>query len=137
MQFHFSFKHMASSSALESYAEEKFREKIERFVTKPIEAFVVFDVTKHLHRGHLRLKAGDGFSADVEHVCEDMYATVDQMADKLEAQLRKHKEILKDHRPHNGPRDIRELFEDDEDEEQAVDASEILRYERGRRRMAR
>ena len=137
MQFHFSFKHMASSTALESYAEEKLREKIERFVTKPIEAFVVFDVTRHLHRGHLRLKAGDGFSADVEHESEDMYATIDQMADKLEAQLRKHKEILKDHRNHNGPRDIRDLFAVEEEQEQSVDAAEILRYERGRRRMAR
>lgn len=137
MQFHFSFKHMPSSSALESYAEEKLREKIERFVTKPIEAFVVFDVTRHLHRGHVRLKAGDGFSADVEHESEDMYATIDQMADKLEAQLRKHKEILKDHRHHNGPRDIRDLFPDEGEEGEAVDASEILRYERGRRRMAR
>jgi putative sigma-54 modulation protein len=137
MQFHFSFKHMSSSTALQSYAEEKLREKIERFVTKPIEAFVVFEVTKHIHRGHLRLKAGDGFSADVEHESEDMYATIDQMADKLEAQLRKHKEILKDHRLQGKVRDIRDLFETESEQEQSVDASEILRYERGRRRAAR
>ena len=81
----------------ESSAREKLKEKIDKFVTKPIDAQVFFSVTRHQHSAHLKLNAGDGFSVDVEHTSEDMYATVDQMADKLEAQLRKHKEKLQDH----------------------------------------
>ena len=133
MQFQFSFRHMDTSPALQSYAEQKLREKIEKFVTKPIEAHLFFSVMRHQHSAHLRLKAGDGFNVDVEHTCEDMYATIDQMADKLETQLRKQKEKLK---AHKGERAVRFMdgAEPIEREAEAVDAAEILKFEAGRRR---
>lgn len=131
MQFQFSFRHMDSSSALQSYAEQKLKEKIEKFVTKPIEAQVFFSVMRHQHSAHLRLKAGDGFNVDVEHTSEDMYATIDQMADKLEAQLRKQKEKLKDHKQ---VKQATAPSGRSTAEDEAVDAAEILKFEAGRRR---
>lgn len=132
MQFQFSFRHMDTSPALQSYAEQKLKEKIDKFVTKPIEAHVFFSVTRHQHSAHLKLNAGDGFNVDVEHTSEDMYATVDQMADKLEAQLKKHKEKLKDHKPERGTRHLGETATPVP--EDAVDAAEILKFEAGRKR---
>ena len=129
MQFQFSFRHMDTSPALQDYAEGKLREKIDKFVTKPIEAHVFFSVMRHQHSAHLKLNAGDGFNVDVEHTSEDMYATVDQMCDKLEAQLRKHKEKLKAHKPAKHLPNFQEPAKED-----TVDAAEVLKFEQGRRR---
>lgn len=137
MQYHFSFKHMESSPSLEAYAETKLNEKILKFVTKPIEAHLFFSVSKHVHQAHFHLKAGDGFTTDVECESGDMYATIDLMADKLESQLKKHKEKLKSHKTSSkSPIRLVKDFESEADED-AVDADDIIKYENARRRATR
>ncbi len=101
MQFQFSFKHMTTSEALRDYAEKKVSEKISKYVTKPIEAHVTFEVEHQNHIAHCNIVGGDGFNVVAEHSCSDMYGSVDHMLDKLEIQLKKHKEKIKDHR-HSG-----------------------------------
>lgn len=135
MHFQFTFKHMDSSQALQTYAEQKLTEKIAKFVTKPIEAHVMFSVMRHTQTAHVSLRAGDGFDLEVEESSADMYASVDGLVDKLVAQMKKHKEKLKDHKQ---PRLSKVLAEevDGEEEEAAVDAGEILKYEKGRKRAA-
>jgi putative sigma-54 modulation protein len=140
MQFHFSFRHMETSEALQTYAEEKLTEKILKYVTKPIEAHVSFSVVRHEHVAHCSLRAGDGFSIDVEHSCGDMYGSIDHMVDKLAAQLKKHKEKLKDHKHEKS---LRQLALGEEAGEglgheraavEVVDAGDIVKYEERRRR---
>lgn len=140
MNFQFSFKHMETSEALESYAEEKLRERILKYVTKPIEAHIVFSVEKHQHTAHCSVKAGDGFGIEVEHTCGDMYGSVDHMADKLAAQLKKQKEKLKDHKSERSVKSLR-LNEDGvaipsvrDDLNESVDAADIIKFEASRRR---
>ncbi len=134
MQYRFAFKHMATSQALQDYSQTKINTEIAKFSTKPIEAHVVFSVEKHKHQVVCTITGGDGFSFVVEHVCEDMYASVDHMIDKLSAQLKKRKDKLKDHK---FPKK-RELFasipSDNEYANVEVDASDILKFEEGRRR---
>ena len=131
MQFHFSFKHMDTSPALQTYAEEKLAEKIEKFVTKPISGHFTFSVHKHEHTAHFSLDGGDGFKVEVEHTSGDMYASVDYLADKLSSQLKKHKEKLKNHKVKKGHRFVpREAYDHDD----SIDAADILKYEQGRRR---
>ena len=131
MQFHFAFKHMDTSPALQAYAEEKLLDRIEKFVTKPIAATVTFSVLKNLYTVHCHLEAGDGFSIDVEQTCDDMHTSMDVVADKLTTQLRKHKEKLKDHK---APRRVIPLIDPEAHAAEAVDAADILKYEQGRRR---
>jgi putative sigma-54 modulation protein len=133
MQYLYSFKHMDSSPALQSYCEEKLSDRIRKFVTKPIAAHVTFSVTRHQQTVHLSLDAGDGFGIQVEHTSEDMYASIDQLADKLTAQLKKQKEKLKDHKG-NRSRPLTLVAESDSD---SVDADDILKYEAARQRLAR
>ena len=133
MQYLYSFKHMDSSPALQSYCEEKLSDRIRKFVTKPIAAHVTFSVTRHQQTVHLSLDAGDGFGIQVEHTSEDMYASIDQLADKLTAQLKKHKEKLKDHKG-NRSRPLTLVAESDTD---SVDADDSLKYEAARQRLAR
>lgn len=132
MQFQFTFKHMDTSEALQRYAEEKVTERVQKFVTKPIAADLIFSVTRHMHTAHLSLHAGDGFGIQVENTAEDMYATVDGLVDKLAVQLKKHKEKLKDHKL---PKLSQVLDASAIPElEEPVDAADILKYEDSRRR---
>ena len=136
MQFHFSFRHMQTSEALQNYAEQKLSEKILKYVTKPIEAHVSFSVVRHEHIAHCSLRAGDGFSIEVEHSCGDMYGSIDHMVDKLAAQLKKQKEKLKDHKHEKSIRQLAvgaDNYSFDRDPE-VVDAGDIVKYEQSRRR---
>lgn len=135
MQFQFSFKHMDTSEALTAYAEQKIGERIAKFVTKPISAHVTFSVMRHQHTAHLSFDAGDGFDIEVEHTSEDMYASIDELCDKMTTQLKKHKEKLKDHKGIKLSQNLLGLV-DQASSEPAVDAGEIIKYEQGRRRAA-
>jgi putative sigma-54 modulation protein len=123
---------MDSSPALQKYTEEKLKEKISKFVTKPIEAKVSFSVQRHSHTAHCSLVAGDGFDLEVEHTCADMYGSVDHIADKLVSQLKRQKEKLKDHKPEKHRRAAREVFAEADGD--GVDAEDILKYEQAKRR---
>jgi putative sigma-54 modulation protein len=123
---------MEASPALQTYAESKLRLQIEKFASKPIEAHLTFSVDKHVHTVHLSLAGGDGFSMQVDHSCGDMYGSMDRVLDKLQAQLKKKKEILKDH--HKQIRGVRLQTSTSEVEEVEIDASDIIKYERARRR---
>lgn len=138
MQFSFTFKHMEASEALQSYTQQKLGDKISKFVTKPIEARVIFSVDRHKsHTAHCHLVGGDGFNIEVEHSCEDMYGSIDRLTDKLESQLRKHKEKLKDHRQRSGKM-IGEVDDDADavdaapsiDEREMVDAGDIVKMQK-------
>jgi len=116
---------MESSAALQSYARDKIKVEVEKFVTKPIEAHVTFSVDKHEQHVLCVLSGGDGFKLNVEHSCADMYGSVDHMIDKLVTQLQRKKEKLKDHKHAKH----REPFADNEDDDAPIDAADILKYE--------
>jgi putative sigma-54 modulation protein len=138
MQFQFAFRHMESSPALQGYAEEKLREKIQQFVTKAIEAHVTFSVVRHSHTAHLSFKGGDGFSLDVEHTSGDMYASIDQLVDKLTVQLKRHKEKLKDHKQVKATPELVAVVGEARTPTVAaaevVDAGDIVKFEAARKR---
>lgn len=136
MRFQFSFKHMETSQALTRHAEDKLRAEIEKFVSKPVECHITFAVDRHNHTAHCSFNGGDGYSFQVEHTCGDMYGSVDHMVDKLEVQLRRHKEKLKDHK-HRRPGKRGGVNNTERDFDNAeIDASDILKYEQARRKAA-
>jgi ribosomal subunit interface protein len=137
MRFQFTFKQMHTSEALTLHAETKLRTEIEKFVTKPVDCQVTFSVDRYNHTAHLSFNGGDGYMFQVEHTCDDMYASVNHLVDKLEVQLRRHKEKLKDHknkRPSKGGAILKAI--DGYADNSEIDAADILRYEAARRRQA-
>ncbi len=145
MHFRFAFKHMDTSPALTRYAEEKIAERVNKFVSKPVEAHVTFTVDNLNHAVRCTLTGGDGFNLEVEHACGDMYGSIDHMMDKLTSQLKRHKEKLKGHKSKRqlrllDPMDKNYAFTaplDFDIESEPVDAEDILKFEMARRRMAR
>ena len=134
MQFQFAFRHMDTSTSLQDYTEAKLRILIEKFVTKAIEAQVIFSVDKHQHHVHCSLIGGDGFSVQVDQSSEDMYAAVDKMCEKIEVQLRRKKERLKDHKGLQRADRNMTLNSNQPFEPAEVDAEDIIKYEQSRRR---
>ena len=86
---------MEVTAALRSYAEDKLR-RLERHFDHVTNMHVVLSVEKQRQRaeGELHVNRANLF-ADAEH--EDMYAAIDLLADKLDTQIRKHKDKLTDH----------------------------------------
>ena len=115
MQVNITFRHLESTEALKSYAREKI-EHIQKFIDRPSEAHVVLYVEHLEHHADINLKAGQ-FHLRGQAKSEDMYASIDLATDKIQRQLKKHKEKLKNHKfapPPNGwqPLDVRhEVFD--------------------------
>lgn len=99
MQITTTFRHMESSDALKSYAEEKLS-KVEKYIDEPIVAQVVFTVEKIRHMAEVTLNA-KGITIKASEETNDMYAAVDAVLDKIERQLRRYKERIKEHKPGN------------------------------------
>lgn len=92
------FRHMDSSDALRKYAEEK-TERFQKYLSEPIEVHWVLSVEKIRHIADASI-VGSGVTIKAEEATGDMYSAIDAVLDKLEKQVRKHKEKIKDHKPH-------------------------------------
>ncbi|MGE4406865.1 ribosome hibernation-promoting factor, HPF/YfiA family [Pseudomonas sp.] len=95
MQVNISGVHLEVTGALRDYIEEKF-DRLARHFDRIINIQVVLQVEKLKQKAEATLHvAGREVVANAEH--EDMYAAVDQLVDKLDRQLIKHKEKQLDH----------------------------------------
>jgi putative sigma-54 modulation protein len=95
MQIKLTGHHIDVSQALREYVQEKFK-RLERHFTHVIDAHVVLTVEKLRHKAEASmLLSGNRLFADA--VEADMYAAIDGLVDKLDRQVVKHKEKLKDH----------------------------------------
>lgn len=96
MQINLSGRHLNITPALRSYIETKFN-RIERHFDHVITAHVVLSVEKERKKAEASVHVNRGnLFADAEH--NDMYAAIDRLIDKLDRQVKKHKEKLSDHR---------------------------------------
>ena len=98
MNIAFAFKNFEPSDHLKKYASRRF-EKLGRFLHKSenVEMTVNLSVDKFRHKAEVQI-AGDALNLSATEQSEDMYATVDMILDKLEAQIKKHVEKLKEKR---------------------------------------
>jgi len=137
MKIQFTFKHMPTSQALIDLAEEKLEARIQKFTARPVHAHVTFSVEGIMQKVHVSLITADGHSVEAEHSGAEMYAELDVIAEKVESQLRKHKERLKDHGGASVKQLARKLAESpvpvdgdlDSLSDDAIDASDILSFE--------
>ncbi len=95
MQTNVTFRHMPSSEALRSHVETKIQ-KVKKYLDEPIEAHVTMTSEKGRHRAAIQLEA-HGTRVKAEHSTSDMYATIDLALEKIEKQLRRHKDRSKEH----------------------------------------
>ncbi|HEV8321105.1 MAG TPA: ribosome-associated translation inhibitor RaiA [Myxococcota bacterium] len=101
MDISVTFRHMEPTEALKDYAREKL-DRIKKFMRRPIEAHVVFSVEKHYHIAEVTLRV-NGIAIRGRERTEDMYSSIDAVVDKLDYQVRRYKERLRDHHAHEKP----------------------------------
>ncbi len=96
MHVNVTFRHIDSSDALKEYAEEK-SERLARYLVEPIEVHWVLSVEKIRHMADATIVA-NGLSIKGQEETADLYSAIDSVLDKLEKQVRKHKEKVKNHK---------------------------------------
>ena len=94
------FRRTEPMESLKTYAEEKIG-KLKKYLDTPAEAHVVLTVEKFRHQAGVTLDVNGTRLKAVEET-GDMYSAIDQVVDKIEAQLKRHLSKIRDHRPEPG-----------------------------------
>lgn len=110
MQLNITFRNFDSSDSLRNYAQEKV-ERVHKYLDAAGEAHVVLSQERHLNHADITIASGR-FVLRGRERSEDMYASIDLAMDKIERQLRRYKERLKDHHVRDKAPHRRGLLED-------------------------
>jgi putative sigma-54 modulation protein len=96
MQINVSGHHIEVTGSLRQYVETKL-ERLERHYDQVTNVHVILRVEKQGQKAEatIRIQGGDIFA---EAESDDLYAAIDMLVDKLDRQLIKQKEKMKDHK---------------------------------------
>ena len=99
MEIMVTFRHIEPTESLRLYAQEKLF-KLRKYLDTPIEAHVVLEVEKFRHIADVTLNA-DGTRIKAAEETGDLYSAIDQVVDKIETQLKRHRSKIRERRPEN------------------------------------
>jgi putative sigma-54 modulation protein len=92
-------RHLAVTATLYDYAQKKI-ESLHLDYPRIIEAHVILEVDKYRHRAEVVLVCCNHITIEASEECQDLYASLDQVVDKVARQMRKFKtRLLRSHRP--------------------------------------
>lgn len=95
MQLNVSGHHVEITDSMRGYVEQKI-ERIERHFDIVSDVHCILSVEKLRHKAEAKVNVNGG-TIYAETTEDDMYAAIDGLVDKLDRQVRKHKEKLSDH----------------------------------------
>ncbi len=95
MQINLTGHHVEITDAIRDYINEKLQ-RIERHFENVTDAHFILTVEKLEHKAEATLHVS-GNTLHAHSVDQDMYAAIDSLTDKLDRQVRKHKEKITDH----------------------------------------
>jgi putative sigma-54 modulation protein len=122
---------MEASDHLKEYGREKLL-RLEKYLDAVIDAELVMTVEKFRHKAEVVITS-DGLKIKAEEETEDMYAALDMVVDKLEKQIKRHREKQKSHKAAPAKRgagsaDIE--ADDDDDDVPIIDRQVSLKPEK-------
>jgi putative sigma-54 modulation protein len=94
MQVSVTFRQLEPSEALRSYVIDRLK-KFKRYLEGPLEAHVVLGLEKFRHLADVSINSNGRLIKGREENA-DMYAAIDLVMDKIDMQLRKHREKLRE-----------------------------------------
>lgn len=101
MDIRFSGKNLRVTKAVKEHMDERIS-KLEKYSPKIVESHVVIAKEKHNYSAHITL-LGKNFRAFGEGDHKDnLYAAIDKAVDRVQKQLKKHREKVKDHHKEHG-----------------------------------
>ena len=100
MQLNITGQHVDLTEAMQEYVKTKIT-KLERYFDNVTNVHVILSVEKKNQKAEatVHVAGGDLFA---EATSENMYAAIDSLVDKLDRQIKKHKEKLTDHHRSEG-----------------------------------
>ena len=96
MQTSVTFKNLDPSEHLKAYVSDKL-DRFDKFLDNPAEANVVLAVEKFRHIAEINI-SGDKLSIIGKEETIDMYSAIDMVLDKLEKQIKKNKQKIRERR---------------------------------------
>jgi putative sigma-54 modulation protein len=90
-----SFKQMRTSSAIRTYIQEKTA-KLKKYFHGRISVTWTLSMERELRHAHCHI-TGNHMDYFGEAQSDDLRTSIDFVIDKIEKQVRKHKEVVKDH----------------------------------------
>lgn len=97
MPIEVTIRHAEAMSDLQEYAESKANALVEEFPGVE-HVHVILDVQKHLHIAEMLVQARHRTRLEAKETSDNMRASIDSAADKIEKQLRKVREKITDHK---------------------------------------
>ena len=101
MEVSVTFRHVEPTQALKEYATDKVARICGKYLRFPLEASVILAVVKQRHMAEINVHAKH-FDISAHETTGDLYSSIDLALDKLEAQLRKHKDRINHHKGRQG-----------------------------------
>ena len=111
MQTSVTFKNLDPSEHLKAYVSDKL-DRFDKFLDNPAEANVVLAVEKFRHIAEINI-AGDKLTIIGSEETNDMYSAIDMALDKLEKQIKKSKQKIRERRTASKNRSLSMLEEAD------------------------
>lgn len=96
MQIAVTFRNTESEDWFKDYITERLK-KLQKYIDKPLEAHVVLSVEKFRNVAEVNVSA-KGVNINGKEEAKDMQLAVDTVIDKIERQMKKHKEKLRGHK---------------------------------------
>lgn len=100
LQVTLSGRHVEITPALEDHVRKGI-EKLTKFSDGILEVQAILSVEKLAHRAEINIGA-DGYSLHGESTTEDLYKSIDVAISRIQTQILRHKEKIRDHRLHKG-----------------------------------
>lgn len=99
MKVSITFRHMEATDAIRAYVDSHLS-RLERYLIKPIEIHVILSVEKYRQRAEI-IALEQHFKAQADEISDDLYVSIDSAIDKVEKQIKKHKEKIQEHHKHH------------------------------------
>lgn len=96
MEIRIAGRHIQVTDAMKDYAKKKLSH-LERYFGHIIEAHVIMNVEKNVHKIEVVLHTNVG-KIFGEEKTNDMYTSIDKVLEKMEVQLKRQKEKIKEHK---------------------------------------
>jgi putative sigma-54 modulation protein len=97
MQFAVTFRHMEATEALKGYVKDKIQ-RIKKYLPDPIAVHIVMSTERHNHCVDVNMQLHNGLTIAAREASENMYSSIDQVVAKIERQVRRYKDKLRDHK---------------------------------------
>jgi putative sigma-54 modulation protein len=84
------FRHIEPTDAIRAYAVRKLSHPA-KFLKRPCQVHLILTVDKYRHLGEVTVSSGH-FTVAAQEETKDLYSVIDLLADKVERQLKDHRE---------------------------------------------